>query len=251
AMTENLQRIRELALQSVNGTNSSVDREALNAEVKQLLTEIDRVSKQTNFNGTKLLDGTFSGVTFQIGANEGEAVDVSINGATLDKLGTAMNDGLSSAPPSAALAAGDLVLNGIAVPASTGADDTFSNANNGQSAIAKAAAINKVSEQTGVRAIANPNSVGGTSYTNPAADANANISINGVEINLSVSANLSAQVNLENVVSTINEKSGQTGVRAVYDGNPANGISLIAEDGRNIVLSGNAATDTNVFGLAG
>ncbi len=250
AMTENLQRIRELALQSANGTNSSVDREALNVEVKQLLAEIDRVSKQTNFNGTKLLDGTFSGVSFQIGANEGEAVNVSINGATIDKLGTAMNDGLSSEPQPASLAAGDLVINGIAVPASTGADDTFSSANNGQSAIAKAAAINKVSEQTGIRAIANANSVGGASYANPATDTSANISVNGVEIDLSVSANLSVQVNLENVVSTINEKSGQTGVRAVFDGNPANGISLIAEDGRNIVLGGTAATDTNVFGLA-
>ncbi|MGN7840305.1 flagellin N-terminal helical domain-containing protein, partial [Stenotrophomonas sp. 22385] len=57
----NLQRIRELSVQSANATNSDSDREALNAEVNQLVSEIDRVSRQTNFNGTKLLDGSFSG----------------------------------------------------------------------------------------------------------------------------------------------------------------------------------------------
>ncbi|TQU67203.1 flagellin, partial [Xanthomonas perforans] len=57
----NLQRIRELSVQSANATNSSTDREALNSEVKQLTAEIDRVANQTSFNGTKLLDGSFSG----------------------------------------------------------------------------------------------------------------------------------------------------------------------------------------------
>ena len=61
----NLQRIRELSVQSANATNSSSDREALDAEVKQLTSEIDRVARQTNFNGTNLLDGTFSGALFQ------------------------------------------------------------------------------------------------------------------------------------------------------------------------------------------
>ena len=72
----NLQRIRELAVQSSNATNSSSDRAALNAEVKQLTAEIDRVAKQSEFNGTKLLDGSFSSQLFQVGANAGQAIAI-------------------------------------------------------------------------------------------------------------------------------------------------------------------------------
>ncbi len=72
----NLQRIRELAVQSANATNSSSDRAALNAEVKQLSSEIDRVAKQADFNGTKLLDGSFSSQLFQVGANAGQAIAI-------------------------------------------------------------------------------------------------------------------------------------------------------------------------------
>ena len=73
----NLQRIRELAVQASNGTNSQEDRDALQAEVLQLQSEIQRVAEQTSFNGTKLLDGSFSGVAFQIGANAGETINIS------------------------------------------------------------------------------------------------------------------------------------------------------------------------------
>ena len=72
----NLQRIRELSVQSANATNSSSDRAALNAEVKQLTSEIDRVAKQSEFNGTKLLDGSFSSQLFQVGANAGQAIAI-------------------------------------------------------------------------------------------------------------------------------------------------------------------------------
>ena len=73
---ESLQRIRELAVQSANATNSASDRAALQSEVAQLRDEINRVAKQTSFNGTKLLDGSFSAATFQIGANSGEAITI-------------------------------------------------------------------------------------------------------------------------------------------------------------------------------
>jgi flagellin len=74
-VTNNLQRIRELAVQSANATNSADDRIALNAEVQTLMTEIGRVASDTTFNGVTLLDsaGTFS---FQVGANAGQRVDV-------------------------------------------------------------------------------------------------------------------------------------------------------------------------------
>jgi len=86
----NLQRIRELSVQSANATNSDTDRDALNAEVKQLTSEIDRVANQTSFNGTKLLDGSFTGALFQVGANAGQTIGVSgIVDANIDSLGKA------------------------------------------------------------------------------------------------------------------------------------------------------------------
>jgi len=77
-LTNNLQRIRELAVQSVNATNSASDRAALNAEVTERVAEIDRIAKQTNFNGVKVLDGSFGTATFQVGANVGETISVAL-----------------------------------------------------------------------------------------------------------------------------------------------------------------------------
>jgi len=72
----NLQRIRELAVQSRNATNSTEDRGALQKEVAQLKDEIDRVASTTAFNGTKLLDGSFTEKAFQVGANAGERINI-------------------------------------------------------------------------------------------------------------------------------------------------------------------------------
>ncbi len=71
-----LQRMRELAVQSGNATNSKSDREALQSELKQLRDEVDRVAKTTSFNGAKLLDGSFTGAVFQVGANSGDNITV-------------------------------------------------------------------------------------------------------------------------------------------------------------------------------
>ncbi|HET8848507.1 MAG TPA: flagellin [Marinobacter sp.] len=76
-VTANLQRIRELAVQSANATNSTSDRQALNQEVQQRIAEINRIASQTSFNGLKVLDGTFGEQTFQVGANAGETIGVS------------------------------------------------------------------------------------------------------------------------------------------------------------------------------
>ncbi len=78
-LTNNLQRIRELAVQSANASNSASDRAALNAEVQQRIAEIDRIAKQTNFNGVKVLDGSAGTITFQVGANVGETISVALN----------------------------------------------------------------------------------------------------------------------------------------------------------------------------
>lgn len=242
SITNNLLRIRDLALQSANGTNSAIDRQALDQEVQQLKAEIKRVSEQTNFNGTKLLDGSFSGVTFQIGANEGESVSVSIEGSTVDKLGSAQADGFSSDQQGgptqaiAAMAAGDLVINGIAVGASSGVDDAFSSFDQDKSAIAKAAAINKVSDLTGIRAEVGITKVSGTGNFVAGAPSTGDILVNGVTIAIATDASLSDEANLQNITNLINEKSGQTGVVAEFSGNASTGIALTAKDGRNIQL---------------
>ena len=84
-----LQRMRELAVQASNATNSKADRVALQAEVKQLADEIDRVAKQTTFNNTKILDGSFAGAVFQVGANAGDNITV---GALTDSTAEGLGD---------------------------------------------------------------------------------------------------------------------------------------------------------------
>ena len=86
-----LQRMRELAVQSGNATNSKTDREALQAELKQLRDEVDRVAKTTSFNGQKVLDGSFTGAVFQVGANSGDNITVgALANTKVDKLGKSM-----------------------------------------------------------------------------------------------------------------------------------------------------------------
>ncbi|MFN3165058.1 MAG: flagellin, partial [Pseudohongiellaceae bacterium] len=118
-VTNNLQRIRELAVQSANATNSSSDRAAMQQEVSQLVSEIDRVASTSNFNGVNLLDGTFSAQNFQVGANVGETITVStIIDSTAAGLG--LNDGTASVTSTAvagALTEGDLSINGVDVGA--------------------------------------------------------------------------------------------------------------------------------------
>jgi len=89
-VTNNLQRIRELAVQSSNATNTQADRDALQSEVSQLLSEIDRVANKAKFNGVSLLDGSFTGSNFQVGANNGDIVTMSsILDANVAALGSA------------------------------------------------------------------------------------------------------------------------------------------------------------------
>jgi len=82
-----LQRMRELAIQSANATNSATDRRALQSETNQLMSELNRISSTTNFNGLKLLDGTFTTQAFQVGANSRETINVSVAGASGEILG--------------------------------------------------------------------------------------------------------------------------------------------------------------------
>lgn len=93
-----LQRIRELAVQSANATNSQSDRDALQAEAHQMLQEIDRVARTTQFNGKKLLDGSFTAAIFQVGANAGDILAIGqLGNTTTAQLGS-VKFGASSSP---------------------------------------------------------------------------------------------------------------------------------------------------------
>ncbi len=148
-ITQNLQRIRELAVQSRNATNSATDRTALNAEATQLKNEIDRVATTTSFNGVKLLDGSFTNQSFQVGANVGETINIaSIANAQSAQLGSSSIAQVTGAAASAftAITSGDLTINGVSV----GPIAADTNAANRASSLA--AAANSVSSQTGVYA---------------------------------------------------------------------------------------------------
>ena len=113
-----LQRMRELAVQASNATNSAADRKALQAEVRQLSDEIDRVAKQTTFNGTKILDGSFVGAVFQVGANSGDNVTL---GALADTRATGLANISYSTASAPAISTDNAVVSGYAtaIPANT------------------------------------------------------------------------------------------------------------------------------------
>ena len=233
SMNDNLQRVRELAVQSANATNSDVDREALQAEVSQLIAEISRTADETDFNGRKLLDGSFS-ATFQIGANAGQTLDISIAELTAEKLGASAESGLSALGNSNALANGDLIINGVSIVPSNASDDNASTNGNSASSIAKVAAINKAYEETGVKASVNENVLSGSAMTANALSSGV-INLNGFDITLSTTSD--AGSTRASVLDSINAISDQTGVMAVDSGEDINGISLVAKDGRNISIA--------------
>lgn len=237
----NLQRMRELAVQASNATNSDSDRASLNQEVQALATEIDRVAQNTSFNGTKLLDGSFSSKTFQVGANNSATDKI-----TIANLASARTSSLGGAGAStqasvtgttattAALGAGDLTLNGIQVGASSAGTGLGQSA---ASAYSIAAAINAVSGQSGVTATANPNVVVGAAA--PAASgaiAAGTFNINGVSVG-AVTAGGDAIGQGANVAAEINKISSQTGVTAAA--NSTTGVvTLTAADGRDVIVGG-------------
>jgi flagellin len=153
SVTSNLQRMRELAVQASNGTNSQVDRDALNAEYGQLRSEVQRVADQTVFAGLKLLDGSFSGVNFQVGANVGEVITIqSLANVSTGALGGTFTrvEGSVAAGSitgfATAIAAGGLTVNGTSVGAIAAAGSAQERA--GQ----LVSAINAISATTGVGA---------------------------------------------------------------------------------------------------
>jgi len=152
-VSNNLQRMRELAVQASNGTNNQGDRDALNFEVTQLKAEIQRMAEQTFFNGVRLLDGSLGSLVFQIGANAGETITVSgLANVTNAALGGSYSRTTANVNATAltgfatAIAAGGVTINGTSIGAIAGA------ANAQERAGQLVEAINRVSSTTGVGA---------------------------------------------------------------------------------------------------
>ena len=214
--TNALQRVRELAVQSANDTNSSTDRQALNNEVQQLVAEINRIANSTQFNGQNILDGTSSTLVFQVGANQNQTISVNGVDARGSILGAraSVSGSISQTNLDATIAADDLVVQGIAVD--------LSGLSAGDSTGAVVNAINQVTAQSGIQAQANT-----TVTTGDIAVAAGSATINGVQVTLVGTAATD--------VDTINALSAQTGVTAAVSG--AN-ITLSNTDGSAIAISG-------------
>ena len=154
-VTNNLQRIRELAVQSSNASNTAADRTALQTEVTALLNEIQRVETKSNFNGNSLLDGTFTGSVFQVGADKGDTITfATISNMQTSALGstTTNSDGGLTVAASAitgfatAISAADITINGTDIGALAGASSAAGRAGD------LVGAINAISATTGVGA---------------------------------------------------------------------------------------------------
>ena len=237
---DNLQRIRELSVQSANATNSASDRTSLQLEVTQLVSEINRVATQTAFNGTNLLDGTFASKVFQVGANAGQTISISsITSARASDLGASYTASYTGGVQTGtALVAGALTINGVSIQAAaagTGAQQAAT------SAWATAQAIN--ASQGAVLATANATAVNTTAAVG--AMSAGDLSVNGVSIGASAAGG-TATIQAANNVAAINLLSAATGVTASSAGAV---ITLTAADGRNIVTTANAAAQTSM-GLA-
>ena len=244
-LTNNLQRIRELAVQAANSTNSPSDRQALDEEVQQRLAEIDRIATQTAFNDQKLLDGTFGNASFQIGANVGQTISVTLGtsmrtmtiGRTADHAGGVAYDptvalGLQGAGVDGqALAGGELTIkvgdrDAVAIQPSVAGS---ANGQSASSAYAKAEAIN-TSGVSGLTALADTT----VSFVFAEVDVAAySLTINDAKIYENEDGTATA-ISGEAFAQKINAASGTTGVIATFDGT---NMTLSAADGRDITIS--------------
>jgi len=237
---DNLQRIRELAVQSANTGNNASDRAALNNESAQLISEIDRIANNTNFNGIKLLDGSYKDQPLQVGAgnDSNDRIALSIGDARTARLGaatTAAQQGIAIEDGKKILD-GAITINGNNVGSS--ASDGVSIALSEGSAISKANAINAIANKTGVIAAAKASTVTFDAVGAEAAAADFKFLLNGVVISGAVEAEGALVGSASNIASAINAKTAETGVFATVG--LAGKYTLTASDGRNIVMS----TDT-------
>ena len=259
-----LQRVRELAVQSANATNSSSDRAALNAEVNQLTSELDRIAKSTQFNGQNILDGSFTSATFQVGANANQTITATSANFSTNKYG---NNRIGSQAATTAGGAGDLVMGtaslGTTMATATAAvasaivqDTTFQvngasgsatiGVNAGDSAKTVAANINAKTTMTGVTASARTE-IDATGFST---DASYTLQVTSdnttapVVISFTVGAANNAD-GLAAAISAFNDKTSQTGVTAKLN-TAGSGITLTNASGNDILI-GNQSVAANTI----
>ena len=256
-ISDNLQRIRELAVQSANTGNNSSDRAAMNNEATQLIAEIDRVASNTTYNGIALLDGSFQAQNLQVGAGNGtnDRISISIGSAKSSALGvgsnssyaTAVTGAVIPAGSSAGLAANAMAINGYNVGATV--SDGVSTTDSTISGIAVAAAINAISGSSKVTATVAATTLAGTAATGfGTATGVGDVVINGVSIAALGIAGDAAQRGSQ-MAGAINAVSAQTGVTATFATNGA--VALSAADGRNITITKTTAGTSRVANITG
>ena len=228
-----LQRVRELAVQSANATNSSSDRQALNGEAQQLLQELGRISTQTQFNGQNVLDGSFTAAQFQVGANANQTISVTIGDASTASLGAYQYNNNSSQVSGTALASGDLSINGVNVGASaTGSAEDI------------VTAINSVQSQTAVTASARTVVTATNAPLRGQNLQSGDLVINGVNIGAVTGSNNSS-VQGANLVNAINARSAAHGVTATANA-VTGALTLTSNTGKSIaVTTSNANAGAN------
>ena len=247
--TSILQRVRELAIQSANATNSASDRAALQGEVGQLISELDRIATTTSFNGIKMLDGTFSAKAFQIGSEANQTISLSVAGARSSSLGSW--GGVSASVVSAAVldgtapvawtASSTIAIDGTSIGASV-ADANIAGWSAG-SAAAKTAAINAKTVDTGVTATATT-SVAGAAPIGSSSLARGRLKLNGIAVGPIASATTAVGQG-SNAADAINAISNQSGVTATYS-TTSGALTLTAADGRDIKIEAGTATAAGV-----
>lgn len=231
--TNVLQRMRDLALQSANGTNSAEDRKAIQKEVSALQSELTRIAETTSFGGQNLIDGSFGSRTLQVGANANETIDLQLKSVAADKIGSnrfslaAAAGGAGLGRASATNSAGSM-SNGVASATLTlkGAGDNKSfDIAAGATAKDIASSINGLSADTGITAEAR------TTATLSGLDAAGKVSF---ELNgSSISANVTNVDDLSALADSINSKSTDSGIKASVDGGS---LTLTSDSGEDIEI---------------
>ncbi|MCC4263191.1 flagellin [Oceanimonas baumannii] len=240
-----LQRVRDLALQSANGTNSSEDRKAIQKEVSALQNELTRIAETTSFGGQKLIDGSFGSRTLQVGANSNETIDLSLKNVSANAIGshrfTMVENAGAEGLGAATAAAADLATvgdNGVLDETLTinGSETATVAVGAGNTAKTIAANINAESYKTGVSAEARTEATL-SGLNNPG---KISFELNGT----SVSANIDDVGDLSSLADEINAKASETGIKASVDGGE---LTLSSDSGEDIKLEnflGNADGDT-------
>ncbi|TAN52110.1 MAG: flagellin [Methylococcaceae bacterium] len=236
--TNALQRIRELAVQSANDTNSSSDRSAIQAEVAQLQSEINRIANTTQFNGKNLLDGNFAGQNFHVGANSNQTIGVSIADAKATSIGDnrvaetgTMNVAVASAAGAGARVANTVLgTEELTITGSSGTVTTTTVAA-ADSGYTLAALVNASTGSTNVSAKAVTKATLGSMS---AAGAVSFTLFGSNSTGVSISATVGSITDLSSLNDAINNYAATTGITGTVSGGT---ITLTSEQGYDISLT--------------